>query len=213
LKTRENKFKSSGKTDDLDGKTTDLDGKTADLDKKTIKEENSDEKNGESVTDQEDETLDPDEELESVRQEARDNYDRFVRLSAEFENYKKRASREMSEFRKYANETIVRALLPVVDNLERAIESSGDDENATSCVVEGVEMTLKEILKVFEQFEVKPVESLEQPFDPGFHEAMMREESDEYPENTVIKELQKGYLMHERLIRPAMVVVSAAKTE
>ncbi|MBW1898050.1 MAG: nucleotide exchange factor GrpE [Deltaproteobacteria bacterium] len=183
------------------------------MDKKTIKEENSDEKNGESVTDQEDETLDPDEELESVRQEARDNYDRFVRLSAEFENYKKRASREMSEFRKYANETIVRALLPVVDNLERAIESSGDDENATSCVVEGVEMTLKEILKVFEQFEVKPVESLEQPFDPGFHEAMMREESDEYPENTVIKELQKGYLMHERLIRPAMVVVSAAKTE
>ncbi len=199
MKTRENKSKSSGETADLDGKTTN--------------EENSDEKNGESVTDQEDETLDPDEELESVRQEARDNYDRFVRLSAEFENYKKRASREMSEFRKYANEIIIKALLPVVDNLERAIESSGEDENATSCVVEGVEMTLKEILKVFEQFEVKPVESLGQPFDPGFHEAMMREESDEYPENTVIKELQKGYLMHERLIRPAMVVVSAAKTE
>lgn len=187
--------------------------KTAGLDEKTAAEENSGEKNVESVTDQEDEAPSPDEELEAVRQEARDNYDRFVRLSAEFENYKKRASREMSEFRKYANEMIIRELLPVVDNLERAIESSGDDENSNSCVVEGVGMTLKEILKVFDQFEVKQIESLGQPFDPGFHEAVMREESDEYPENTVIKEFQKGYLMHDRLIRPAMVVVSSAKTE
>jgi len=206
LNTREIKSKSSGET-------ADLDVKTADLDVKTIKVENSDEKNSEPIKDQDDEMLTPDEALESVRQEARDNYDRFVRLSAEFENYKKRASREMSEFRKYANEMIIRELLPVVDNLERAIESSGDDENANSCVVEGVGMTLKEILKVFDQFEVKQVESLGQPFNPGFHEAMMREESDECPENTVIKELQKGYLMHDRLIRPAMVVVSAAKTE
>lgn len=194
-------------------KTAGLDVTTASLDEKAVKEENSDPKNGEPVTDQEDEALTPDEELEAVRQEARDNYDRFVRLSAEFENYKKRASREMSEFRKYANEMIIRELLPVVDNLERAIESSGDDENVNSCVVEGVGMTLKEILKVFDQFEVKQVESLGQPFNPGFHEAVMREESDEYPENTVIKEFQKGYLMHDRLIRPAMVVVSSAKTE
>jgi molecular chaperone GrpE len=213
LNTREIKSKSSGKTAGLDVKTAGVCVKTADLDEQTVKEENSDEKIGESVTDQEDEKLEPDEELESVRQEAKENYDRFVRLAAEFENYKKRASREMGEFRKYANEMIIRALLPVVDNLERAIESSGDDENANSCVVEGVGMTLKEILKVFEQFEVKKVESLGQPFDPCFHEAMMREESDAYPENTVIKELQKGYLMHERLIRPAMVVVSAVKTE
>jgi molecular chaperone GrpE len=119
----------------------------------------------------------------------------------------------MSEFKKYANEMMVRALLPVVDNLERAIESSGEDEAVNSCVVEGVEMTLKEIMKVLEQFEVKQVESLGKPFDPGFHEAMMREESDEYPENTVIREFQKGYLLHERLIRPAMVVVSAGKTD
>ncbi len=194
-------------------KTAGLDVTTASLDEKAVKEENSDQKKREPVTDQEDEALTPDEELEAVRQEARDNYDRFVRLSAEFENYKKRASREMSEFRKYANEMIIRELLPVVDNLERAIESSGDDENVNSCVVEGVGMTLKEILKVFDQFEIKQVESLGQPFNPGFHEAVMREESDEYPENTVIKEFQKGYLMHDRLIRPAMVVVSSAKTE
>ncbi|MFH2064709.1 MAG: nucleotide exchange factor GrpE [Pseudomonadota bacterium] len=151
--------------------------------------------------------------IESARKEAKDNYDRFLRLSAEFDNFKKRTAREMNEFRKFANETIIKELLPVVDNLERAIESSGDDDRSHSCVVEGVEMTLKSILKVFEQFQVKQIESMRKPFDPIFHQAMMREESDEYPENTVIRELQKGYLLHERLIRPAMVVVSSAKTD
>lgn len=150
--------------------------------------------------------------LESAKKEAKENYDRFLRLSAEFENFKKRTTREMNEFRKFANETIIFELLPVVDNLERAIESSGGDENSNSCVVEGVEMTLKAILKVFQQFQVKQIESMGKPFDPLFHQAMMREESDAVPENTVIKELQKGYLLHERLIRPAMVVVSTAKT-
>lgn len=151
--------------------------------------------------------------IESARKEAKDNYDRFLRLSAEFDNFKKRTAREMNEFRKFANETIIKELLPVVDNLERAIESSGGDDHSSSCVVEGVEMTLKSILKVFEQFQVKQIVSMGKPFDPIFHQAMMREESDEYPENTIIRELQKGYLLHERLIRPAMVVVSSAKTD
>jgi molecular chaperone GrpE len=150
--------------------------------------------------------------LEAAKQEAKDNYDRFLRQTAEFENYKKRTAREMSDFRKYANETIIRELLPVVDNLERAIESSGGDEKSDSCVVEGVEMTLKSILKVFDQFQVKQLESMGKPFDPVFHQAVMREESEAYPENTVIRELQKGYLLHERMIRPAMVVVSTAKS-
>ncbi|MBA4367409.1 MAG: nucleotide exchange factor GrpE [Desulfobacterium sp.] len=151
--------------------------------------------------------------LEAAKQEAKDNYDRFLRQTAEFENYKKRTAREMSDFRKYANETIIRELLPVVDNLERAIESSGGDEKSDSCVVEGVEMTLKSILKVFDQFQVKQLESMGKPFDPVFHQAVMREESEAYPENTVIRELQKGYLLHERMIRPAMVVVSTAKPD
>lgn len=194
-------------------KAADPDIQPAEPAEKKDQENHSDEKNGEPVTDLEGETLGLKDELESVRREAKDNYDRFVRVSAEFENYKKRASREMSEFKKYANEMMVRALLPVVDNLERAIESSGDDERANSCVVEGIEMTLKEILKILDHFGIKQVESLGQPFNPEFHEAILREESDEYPENTVIKELQKGYLMHERLIRPAMVVISAAKID
>jgi molecular chaperone GrpE len=134
-------------------------------------------------------------------------------MAAEFENYKKRATREMNDFRKFANENFVKAMLPVIDNLDRAIESSSNDKNANNSVVEGVSMTLKEILKVFEEFNVKPFESLGKPFDPNFHQAVMQEQGETYPDNTVIKELQKGYMIHERLLRPAMVVVSKKKAE
>lgn len=149
--------------------------------------------------------------LEAAKQEAKESYDRFLRVSAEFENYKKRSAREMNEFKKYANESFIKAMLPVVDNLERAINSSSNNESANSSVVDGVNLTLKEILKVFETFGAKPIESLKKPFDPNFHEAVMQEEAEGIEENTVLRELQKGYIIHDRLLRPAMVVVSKAK--
>lgn len=146
--------------------------------------------------------------LETMEQESKDYHDRFLRVSAEFENYKKRAAREMNDFRKFANESFAKGMLPVVDNLDRAIESSSDDDHSNSSVVEGVNMTLKEILKIFEQFGVKPFESLGKTFDPAVHQAVMQEESDEHPEKTILTELEKGYMIHDRLLRPAMVVVS-----
>jgi len=149
--------------------------------------------------------------LESLEKEGKESYDRFLRVSAEFENYKKRAAREMNDFRKFANEGFIKEMLPVVDNLDRAIESSSNDDHAQNSVLEGVNMTLKEILKVFEQFNVKPFESLGKAFDPALHQAVMQEETDDHPENTVLNELQKGYMMHDRLLRPAMVVVSKTK--
>ncbi len=133
--------------------------------------------------------------------------DRVLRLSAEFENYKKRQQRESAEFKKFANETIFRQLLTVVDNLERAIDSTRKDID-NGGLLEGVKLTYKELLKLFETFNVKPVEAENQLFDPNFHQAVTQEETDEFPENTVSKVLQKGYLLHDRLIRPAMVVVS-----
>ncbi len=148
------------------------------------------------------------EKLESMEQESKESYDRFLRVSAEFENYKKRAAREMNDFRKFANESFVKAMLPVVDNLDRAIESSNNDNRSNSSVVEGVNMTLKEILKIFEQFGVKPFQSLGKTFDPALHQAVMQEESDDHPEKTILNELEKGYMMHDRLLRPATVVVS-----
>ena len=163
------------------------------------------------------ETVDPlkemEEKLESMGQEVKENYDRFLRVSAEFENYKKRAVREMNDFRKFANESFVKAMLPVVDNLDRAIESSSNDKQADTSMLEGVDMILKEILKIFEQFNVKPFESLGKTFDPSLHQAVMQEETEVYPENSVVNELQKGYMMHDRLLRPAMVVVAKTKTK
>jgi molecular chaperone GrpE len=175
---------------------------------KALKEDDSEKKDKEKVADP---LKEMEAGLESLEQEAKENHDRFLRVSAEFENYKKRAAREMDDFRKFANESFVKAMLPVVDNLDRAIESSGNDKNTNTSVVEGVNMTLREILKVFEQFGVIPFESLGKTFDPGFHQAVMQEENEDYPDNTVLNELQKGYLIHDRLLRPAMVVVSKKK--
>ncbi len=148
------------------------------------------------------------EKLESKEQEAKEAYDRFLRVSAEFENYKKRSAREMSDFKKFANESLLKDMLPIVDSLELALGSLNENAVSESGLREGVELTLKEIVKTLEKFGVKPIESLEKVFDPNYHQAVMQETSQDHPGQTVLKELQKGYLIHERLLRPAMVVVS-----
>jgi len=150
--------------------------------------------------------------LESKEEEAKETYDRLLRVSADFENYKKRSTREMEEFRKYANQSLLKEMLSVVDNLELAINSSKEEQEADKNLIEGLNLTLNEILRVFGKFNVKPIEARGKTFDPTFHEAVMREESDDFPENTVISEFQKGYLIHDRLLRPAMVVVAVPKT-
>ncbi len=150
--------------------------------------------------------------LQAKEAEVEETRDRLLRVSADFENYKKRSAREASEFRKYANQALLKEMLPVVDNLELAISSTEGKSDFDRRLREGMEMTRNEILKVFEKFHVRPIEAVGKPFDPEFHEAVMREESDAVSENTVVSEFQKGYLIHERLLRPAMVVVAAPKT-
>lgn len=150
--------------------------------------------------------------IETVTKESQENYDRLLRVSAEFENYKKRSIRELADVQKYANQSLVKDLLPIIDSLELALKSARESSNITDgCLLDGVELTRKEILKVFEKNNIEQIAAVGKPFDPNFHEAVMREESDDYPENTVINEMQKGYLMHDRLIRPAMVVVAMSK--
>jgi len=149
--------------------------------------------------------------LEVKEQEAKENYDRLLRVSAEFENYKKRTTRELEEFRKFANQSLIKEMLSVVDNLELAMNSTNGHKTIDQGLLQGLDMTHKEILKVFEKFNVKPIEAKGQTFDPTFHEAVMQEATDEFDENTVINELQKGYLIHDRLLRPAMVVVARPK--
>jgi molecular chaperone GrpE len=148
--------------------------------------------------------------FEAKEEEAKETYDRLLRVSADFENYKKRSA-EMEEFRKYANQSLLKEMLSVVDNLELAINSSNDKKKSDKHLIEGLNLTLNEILRVFEKFNVKPIEAQGKAFDPTFHEAVMREETDNFPENTVVSEFQKGYLIHDRLLRPAMVVVAVPK--
>jgi molecular chaperone GrpE len=148
--------------------------------------------------------------MEALREEAQETYDRLLRVSAEFDNYKKRMSRELENARKFGTETLLKDLLPVVDNLERAIASSRGEGGEGEGIVEGVGMTLSELLRVLERFQAKPFESVGEPFDPTWHQAFMQEETDRYPEHTVVSEIQKGYSLHGRLLRPAMVVVSKA---
>lgn len=179
-------------------------------------EENLKEETTEEVEVVEPEETDPlkilENKLAKAEEDATLSHDRLLRATAEFDNFKKRSERELGEFRKFANERLIKDLLPVMDNLERAIESSTDDA-ANSGIIEGVEMTLKEIYKVLERFNLKCLESEGKAFDPNFHQAVLQEETDEYPDNEVIKVMQKGYILHDRLIRPAMVVVAKAKTK
>lgn len=152
--------------------------------------------------------MSPEERLEASESQAKAHYDRFLRASAELENFRKRAQREMDDLRRYANQSLIKDLLNVVDNLERAIASSQGPDGSAEPLVEGVDMTLKEILKILQKYGVKPIDALEKPFDPNVHEAVLQEVVEDVPENTVIKEFQRGYWIHDRLLRPSMVVVS-----
>jgi molecular chaperone GrpE len=146
--------------------------------------------------------------LQAAEEQARDHYDRLLRVSAEFENYRKRTAREMRDVIRYANEKLAKELLAVVDNLERAIESASQCYPKDDPLLQGVHLTLNETLKILERHHVAPIKSLGEPFDPNFHQAMLQAEAEDQPPNTVVDELQKGYMIHDRLLRPALVAVS-----
>lgn len=164
----------------------------------------------EKPADAEDPLKDLEDQLAAVQAEASENRDRMLRMAAELDNFKKRSARELDDLKKYATENLLRQLLTVVDNLERAIASASPDNDNGQSLVDGVALTLAEIMKILEKHHVQPVQALGEPFDPAFHQAMCQEECADQPPNTVVQEFQKGYLIHDRLLRPAMVVVSKA---
>lgn len=126
---------------------------------------------------------------------------------ADFENFKKLKAKEKQDVLRFGNETLIKELLPVIDNLERAIEHAGKTDEAKA-IAEGVALTLNGFLKVLEKFDVTRIEAAGKKFDPNFHEAVYQEESDKVEPGTVIGEFQKGYVMDGRLLRPAMVSVA-----
>lgn len=146
-------------------------------------------------------------ELEQARVEAAEAKDKLLRLAAEFDNYRKRMERDRAIALKYAEEQVLKELLPCIDNLERAIEQGRKTERAGDLLA-GVELTYKGLMAAVSKFELVPLGSVGTPFDPNIHEALAMEESGEVSPNSVLREFEKGYMYKDRLIRPAKVVVA-----
>lgn len=145
--------------------------------------------------------------MEAKEREAREHYDRFLRQVAELENFKKRMAREKGEAIRYANENIIKDLLPVLDNLERAVDHAKGEGNGKS-LLEGVEMVFKVFLDVLNKYGVTQISAKGESFDPERHEAIAQVESEEHEPNTVVEEHHKGYYLLDRLLRPALVSVA-----
>ena len=146
--------------------------------------------------------------LEKERSRTHKMEDRYLRVNAEFENFKKRMIRESSDRLKFFNIDLIKELLPSLDNLERAISHAKIDNTDVESMIEGLEMVNKMTHEVFEKFGVSRVNTVGEVFDPNIHQAVGVVESDSVPENHVVEECLGGYLLHDRIIRPAMVRVS-----
>ncbi len=144
--------------------------------------------------------------VDKLLKESAQYKDKWLRAEADMDNYKKRVHKEKLDQLKYGYETIIREILPVIDNLERAIDYSKKHAQKDS-LSEGVELTLKLLKKVVEGFGVNTISTVGQAFDPNFHEGIGIEENAEYEDNIIVKEVEKGYLYNDRLIRPAKVIV------
>ena len=152
----------------------------------------------------------PEEALAAQAQEAERLQERLLRLQAEFDNYKKRMAREKTEFLKFATENLLLEFLPVLDNLERAVASARAESVNREAVADGIEMIVRLFRSTLDKAGVKPMEAAGQPFDPGLHQAIAQVETADGPENLVVEEVQKGYLLEGRVLRAAMVKVSRA---
>lgn len=136
--------------------------------------------------------------------------DRELRCHAELDNYRKRASRELEDRLRYANMSLLRDLLPVLDNVERAIQAAEQNADANA-LLDGFKMVQQQIENMLKGHDCQRIEALHQPFDPHVHHAVMQQPSDEYPANTVLMVTQNGYQLHDRVVRPSQVIVSTTK--
>jgi molecular chaperone GrpE len=143
----------------------------------------------------------------TLEEEKQELQDKLLRLAADFDNYRKRMIRERETSFKYAEESVLRELLPSIDNLERALAHQNGTDDVKS-MRDGVDLTLKGLLSATAKFGLTPIASVGQPFDPNFHEALVMEESAEVPPQSVIREFEKGYFYKDRLLRAAKVVVA-----
>ena len=147
--------------------------------------------------------------VEQLRAEAAEANDRALRAHAELENFRKRARRDADDERKYANLPLLRDLLPVLDNLTRALEA-GEKTHDAGTLIEGVKLVSQQLDNVFGNYQCKRIPALGQPFDPNVHQAIAQQPSADHPPGTVLLEAQSGYQLHDRVLRPSQVIVSRA---
>ena len=147
------------------------------------------------------------ERCETAEKRAEEEHDQLLRTLADFNNYRRRAREELDQARQFAIEDIVIRLLPILDNFERAIKT-GEEIEEFDALHGGVVLILRQLRDVLEKEGIKPIEAEGRQFDPVLHEAVMREDTDEYPDNTIIEEFQKGYILGDKVIRPSMVKVA-----
>jgi molecular chaperone GrpE len=156
------------------------------------------------------------EELQLVLAEKTEKFkelnDKYLRLAAEFDNYKRLAQRDQRDLIRFGNEQLLKELLPVVDNLERAVKASRDG-GSSDVLIQGVDLTLKQLTGALTRFHVLPVETVGQPFDPATHQAVVSVASEKVPEQHVVDEFQRGYRLHDRTLRAAMVSVSTGQAQ
>ena len=147
--------------------------------------------------------------LEKSKKETEEMKVKYVRLLADFENVKKRTKKEVQDIRKYSTTSLLKDFLPIIDNMQRALEHSElDDTNPNDPLIEGIKLVHKQFISTLEKYLVTPFESLNKPFDPKVHEALQMVETEDFEDNIVMNEYEKGYLIGERLLRPAKVIVA-----
>lgn len=168
-----------------------------------VKEENTAEETVETVEENKEPTME--EKLEEAQKQAKDNLDKYIRQLAEFENFRKRSNSEKTAMYSNGVRDTVEKLLPVIDNIERAVEAADDKEDP---MYKGVEMILKQFMEILENLGVKEIPSKGEPFDPNVHSAVMHVDDESCDENIVVEVFQKGYTLGDKVIRPSMVKVA-----
>ncbi|CAI8906591.1 nucleotide exchange factor GrpE [Methylocaldum szegediense] len=153
------------------------------------------------------------EQLAEATRRANENWDKFLRTQAELENLRRRSEKELQNANKYALEKFSKELLNVVDSLELGLQAAAGESTDVAKLREGMELTLKQLNTVLEKFGIRAVDPMGEKFNPDLHQAMAMQPAADSEPNTVIKVFQKGYLLHDRLLRPAMVVVAQAAVE
>lgn len=151
--------------------------------------------------------------IETANTEAAKNWDLYLRERADLENARKRHQRDKEDALRFANDRLLKEMIPVLDNLERAVDHADQDNDDTQGLLEGVNMTINQFRKALEDFGVKPINAIGANFDTNLHQAMGHVESAEQVPNTIVTEFQKGYLLHDRLLRPSLVMVAKAPAD